>query len=81
MVKVGVSEARAKLPELLEAAANEPVMLERRGEPAGVLVSPEQYERFVDALEEHDDVAAFDEALREGGPNVPWSEVKAELGW
>jgi len=81
VVKIGVSEARGRLSELLEAAASEPVMLERRGEPAGVLVSPEQYARFVEALEEQEDVAAFDEAMCEGGPNVPWSEVKAELGW
>ena len=81
MVKIGVSEARARLPELLDVARSEPVMLERRGEPAGVIVSPEQYERLVNALEEQEDIAAFDAALEESAPNIPWDQVKADLGW
>ena len=80
-MKIGVSEARARLPELLDVAQGEPVMLERRGEPAGVIVSPEQYERLVNALEEQEDIAAFDAALEEGAPNIPWDQVKADLGW
>lgn len=27
------------------------------------------------------DVVAFDEAMAEPGPNVPWEQVQAELGW
>lgn len=27
------------------------------------------------------DVARAEAALAEGGPNVPWEEVKQELGW
>lgn len=46
-----------------------------------VLVSPEQYARMMDALEGAEDVAAFDDAMADEGENIPWDEVKADLGW
>lgn len=55
--------------------------LQRRGRLAGVLVSPERYEQLMTALEDAEDVAAFDEAMAEEGPNIPWEQVKADLGW
>jgi antitoxin Phd len=33
------------------------------------------------ALEDADDTAAFDAAVAEEGPNIPWEKVKADLGW
>jgi len=45
------------------------------------MVSPERYERMVEALEEFEDELAFDSAMAEEGPNIPWDEVKADLGW
>ena len=46
-----------------------------------MLVSPERYAQLLDALEESEDVAAFDAALAEEGDNIPWDQVKADLGW
>jgi len=60
------------------------VFIERRGQRAAVVVSPEQYERMLEALEaleDAEDAAAFDDAMAEEGPNVPWAQVKADLGW
>ena len=51
------------------------------GRPAAVLVSPEQYEKLVAALEDADDAAAFDAAMNEEGQNIPWEQVKVDLGW
>ena len=51
----------------------------QRADP--VLVSPERYEQLTDALEEAEDVAAFDAAMAEEGPSIPWEQVKADLGW
>ncbi|MDR7158679.1 hypothetical protein J2X42_001377 [Arthrobacter sp. BE255] len=34
-----------------------------------------------DALEERDDIAAFDIAMDEDGDNIPWAHVLADLGW
>jgi PHD/YefM family antitoxin component YafN of YafNO toxin-antitoxin module len=81
MATMKVSAARDHLAEAVEKARTEAVFLERYGQPAGVLVSPERYERLVAALEEAEDIDAFDEAMAEAGPNVPWEQVKADLGW
>jgi prevent-host-death family protein len=76
-----ISKAREKLSDAVELSQTEAVFLERRGTPAAVLVSPERYEEMMDALEDAEDVAAFDSAMEEEGPNIPWDEVKADLGW
>lgn len=36
---------------------------------------------MLDALEEAEDIAAFDASLQEAEPSVTWDEVKRELGW
>jgi antitoxin Phd len=80
MATMAVSEAREKLSEAVEMARNEAVVLERYGRPAAVLISPERYQQLVEALEDIEDVAAFDEAMAEDGENIPWEQVKADLG-
>ena len=81
MTNISVTDARGRLPELIERAQGEAVFVERRGKVEAVIVSPEQYDRMREALEDADDVAAFDEAMVEEGPNIPWAQVKADLGW
>ena len=81
MSKSTVTNARARLPELIAQAGSEAVFLERRGKVAAVLVSPEQYARMQAALEDAEDVAAFDAAMADEGDNIPWEQVKADLGW
>jgi PHD/YefM family antitoxin component YafN of YafNO toxin-antitoxin module len=78
---MNISDARDHLPAVMETARTEAVFLQRRGRLAGVLVSPERYEQLITALEDAEDVAAFDAAMAEEGPNVPWEQVKADLGW
>ena len=80
MATINISTARKKLPDAVELARTEAVFLERYGRPAAVLLSPERYEALIAAAEEVEDVAAFDAAMREGGPNIPWAQVKADLG-
>ncbi len=81
MASLAVSEARKELSDAIETAQTEAVFLERYGRPAAVLVSIERYEELVEALEEAEDVAAFDAAMAEEGPNIPWEQVKVDLGW
>ena len=81
MATMNMSAARENLPEAVELARTEAVILERYGRPAAVLVSPERYELLMAALEEADDVGAFDAAMAEEGENIPWEQVKADLGW
>ncbi len=81
MVTMAVSEARDRLSEAVETARSEPVVLERYGRPAAVLISPERYEELLEALENAEDAEAFDAALAEEGVSIPWEQVKADLGW
>lgn len=81
MSTINISDARSRLPELIEKTESEPVFIERRGHRAAVLVSPERYEQMLDALEEIEDIAAFDAAMAEEGQNISWDQVKADLGW
>ncbi len=81
MTTMNVSEAREKLAEAIDAAQSEAVVLERYGRPAAVLVSMQRYEQLLDALEEAEDIRAFDAAMAEQGDNIPWEQVKADLGW
>jgi prevent-host-death family protein len=43
---ISVAEARNQLSVLLRRAQKQPVTITRHGQPAGVLVSPEEYERL-----------------------------------
>lgn len=81
MSKISVTDARGQLPELIERARSEAVFVERRGKVEAVLISPEQYARMLDALEDAEDALAFDEAMADEGDNIPWAQVKADLGW
>lgn len=81
MGTMSMSDARDHLPDAMETARTEAVFVQRRGRLAGVLVSPERYEQLMTALEDVEDVAAFDVAMAEEGPNIPWQQVKADLGW
>jgi PHD/YefM family antitoxin component YafN of YafNO toxin-antitoxin module len=66
---------------VIARSKEEAVFIERRGQRAAVVVSPEQYERMVEALEDAEDATAFDEAMAEEGANIPWDQVKKDLGW
>ena len=81
MSNISVADARKQLSDVIARAQNEAVFIERRGQRAAVVVSPERYERMLAALEDAEDIAAVDDAMAEEGPNVPWAQVKADLGW
>ncbi|MCB0871572.1 MAG: type II toxin-antitoxin system Phd/YefM family antitoxin [Solirubrobacterales bacterium] len=81
MASFSISEARGSLAEAVEISQTEAVFLERHGKRAAVMVSPERFERMMDALDEIEDELAFDAAMAEEGENIPWDEVKADLGW
>lgn len=81
MSRVDVSTARTNLAQVLDTSRKEDVLIERYGKPAGVLISPERHQELLAALDELDDLRAFDEAMAEEGENIPWEQVKADLGW
>ncbi len=82
VAKHSASKAWEKLSEAVDTALKEAVVLERNGQPAAVLVSPDHYEEMIHALEVVRDVSAFDAAMEDDdGSNIPWEQVRADLGW
>ena len=76
-----MAEARNRFADLIDEAQTQAVVIERRGKRAAVMLSPDYYEQLLEALEDAQDVAAFDEAIAAEGPNIPWDQVKIDLGW
>ena len=81
VAKVTMSEGRERLSEMVDVARNEAVVFERYGRPAAVMISADRYEEMMEALEEIEDISAFDAAMSEEGANIPWEQVKQDLGW
>lgn len=81
MAIVSVTDARGTLPELINQVREEAVFLSKHGEVEAVMISPQRYERMLTALEEVEDIAAFDAAMSAEDDNIPWDQVKADLGW
>lgn len=81
MVRVSSSDARQALPEVIERAQHEAVTIVRHNRPVAVVLSPERHAELLEAWEESQDVAAFDEAMADAGEAIPWDQVKADLGW
>jgi antitoxin Phd len=80
MSTMSVTEARENFSEAIATSAVEAVFIQKHGENAAVLISPERYEQLMDALEEIEDVIALTAALEDTSPNIPWEEVKLQLG-
>jgi len=81
MARISSSEARQALPEVIALAQREAVTIERHNRAVAVVLSPERHAELLEAWEEAQDVAAFDEAIAEAGDDIPWGQVKADLGW
>lgn len=79
MKQVTLQEAKKRLSELLDQAADEPVLILREGKPVGVLsawpeLDPESVERASSA-----DFWKMIQARRKG-ETIPWAEAKKNAG-
>ena len=81
MSTLSITQARSQLSKLIDQSRQEAVFLEKHGKTEAVIVSAERYKILVEALEEIEDVQAFDEAMKEEGENISWEQAKADLGW
>jgi len=82
-IEIPVTEARERFSELLEATSEQPIFLTKHGRRQAVVLSPSEYERLLEALEDSEDLTASDLAMAEimaGSPAIPWEQVKADLG-
>ena len=80
MKEFSVSDARKDLPSLIDKCKREPIVINRHGKAEAVIIDIEQYEKFLDAVEELEDIAMAEESMRDPGPNIPWEKVKKDLG-
>ena len=80
MSDLSISAARADLAKAVLRAKKKPVTISRHGKPVAVLINPSLFEKFVESIEELEDIAAFDEAISDQDPMIPWEQVKKDLG-
>ena len=60
-----ISRLREHQAEILEIAERQPVLLTHHGSAAGVLVSPEQWNKLADLLEKYQDTEIIQQRLAE----------------
>jgi len=80
MSDISISDARENLSAAVGDSRKKPVRILKHGKPVAVLINPSMYEKFVDSMEELEDIAAFDEAISDKTPGIPWQQVKKDLG-
>lgn len=79
MDDLGIAQAREGLASAISAAEKKPVRITKHGKPVAVLINPSMYQSFVEAMEELEDIAAFDHAMEDESPNIPWEQVRKDL--
>jgi prevent-host-death family protein len=85
MSDVTVSEARARLADVVDAArvAHDPVYLTRRGRRVAAVIDADDLDRLIVAAEDLADIEAAKQAraeIADGSAPIPWEQVKADLG-
>lgn len=75
---VPVSEAKARLTELVHASEDEDVMLLRHGRPVARIVSEARYTALIERLEDALDKLALHER---DGVTLDFDKLSAELGF
>ena len=81
MTRLTASELREDLATALNKVAfgGERIILRRNNKDVAALVSMEDL-ALLRELEDKEDTADMERAMKESGPNIPWEEVKKELG-
>lgn len=81
MTSITLSEFRARQSDYIAAAQREPVEITSRGVGRrAIIVSPEFYDRALEALEDQADIRGADAARNEVEPRVSHADVMAEFG-
>jgi antitoxin Phd len=81
MTRVSTTAARKNFTGTLERVTRkgERIVLQRGGKDIAAIVSVEDLE-LLEELEDRRDVEDARAALREPGPNIPYEQVRRELG-
>lgn len=82
MAQYSVSEARAKINEVIQLAQTEAVEILKHGKPAATIVDSKKYEELLDYIEDLEDRLAILESKMDPNEDLKsWEEVRKELGW
>jgi len=80
MTTLSISELRADISQAINGVKKAPISIARHGEEVAVLISPSQYEKFISAVEELDEILLFDKAMSEKDESVSWEKARKDLG-
>lgn len=84
MTEVTITDARARLASIIDAARREPVYLTRRNRPIAAIIDADQLNKLVEDADELADIravdAAWEETKRLDETPIPWEDVKRDLG-
>ena len=81
MLSVALSQFRKKQSEYIAAVQREPVEITSRGaNRRAVVVSPEFFDRAIQALEDQEGIRAAHAARNDSGATVSHEELSEELG-
>lgn len=81
MKVIPLTEARARLLELVRDAESEDILIARHGRPVAVLTTPDHLESLRDQIEElEDQLSVYQARENDPGMRIPLDKVKAELG-
>ena len=76
---MSITEAREQFPAVIDSAQKKPVRITRHGKDVAIVIEPSLYETLLEAQEELEDIAAFDKAMAETEPTIPWIQVQKDL--
>jgi len=78
---VTVTEAKARLGELLREAAEDDVVVVRHGHPAAVIVGADRYDALLEELEDlKDRLSVYESTRSEPSLRIGFDKMAAELG-
>jgi antitoxin Phd len=75
---IPITDLRYRQNEVLASVAEGPVVVTLFGRPAAVMVSPEEYNHMITALEDAQDALDAAAARREPGPSVDFDAYQAD---
>jgi len=76
MKSFALSDANQDLSSLIDRAAEEPILITRQGKEAAVVISPSLYQEMTEAMEDLEDIAAYDAAKARKEDSVLWQDTR-----
>lgn len=80
MNSISINLKDPELSALIADLLQKPIRIEANGIALAILMSSERFYALVEAEEEVEDLRAYEESMCDPDPNIPWDEVKRDLG-